>query len=189
MGTRKNGKEIAEGFWSLLRSWLRPHRGVSQERLPLYLGFFEFVHNIRRRGKALLGAVLFATRALGRLLKPSAGQVLLDGWLRSMVEAFAQARLEPLLEAPAHETHSGCPLPAIVHVVPASAKRSMLRVVSTSVIAGTEVFTVAPEDSALRPATFRLGSQIWQVTVTRPNRIRSDLPKTRSLIRALLSSD
>jgi len=23
-----------EGFWSLLRSWLRPHRGVSQERLP-----------------------------------------------------------------------------------------------------------------------------------------------------------
>jgi transposase-like protein len=26
-----------EGFWSLLRSWLRPHRGVSQEKLPLYL--------------------------------------------------------------------------------------------------------------------------------------------------------
>jgi transposase len=26
-----------EGFWSLLRSWLRPHRGISQERLPLYL--------------------------------------------------------------------------------------------------------------------------------------------------------
>ena len=34
-----------EGFWSLLRSWLRPHRGISQEKLPLYLGFFEFVHN------------------------------------------------------------------------------------------------------------------------------------------------
>ena len=47
-----------EGFWSLLRSWLRPHRGVSQERLPLYLGFFEFVHNVRRRGKALLHALL-----------------------------------------------------------------------------------------------------------------------------------
>jgi transposase-like protein len=29
-----------EGFWSLLRSWLRPHRGISQEKLPLYLGFF-----------------------------------------------------------------------------------------------------------------------------------------------------
>ena len=42
-----------EGFWSLLRSWLRPHRGISQEKLPLYLGFFEFVHNVRRRGKAL----------------------------------------------------------------------------------------------------------------------------------------
>lgn len=47
-----------EGFWSLLRSWLRPHRGISQERLPLYLGFFEFIHNVRRRGKALLGSLI-----------------------------------------------------------------------------------------------------------------------------------
>jgi transposase-like protein len=53
-----------EGFWSLLRSWLRPHRGISQEKLPLYLGFFEFVHNVRRRGKALLGALI------GLLVKP-----------------------------------------------------------------------------------------------------------------------
>lgn len=43
-----------EGFWSLLRSWLRPHRGISQEKLPTYLGFFEFVHNLRKRGSALL---------------------------------------------------------------------------------------------------------------------------------------
>jgi transposase-like protein len=54
-----------EGFWSLLRSWLRPHWGVSQEKLPLYLGFFEFVHNVRRRGKALLGTLV------GLLLKLS----------------------------------------------------------------------------------------------------------------------
>jgi transposase len=47
-----------EGFWSLLRSWLRPHRGISQEKLPLYLGFFEFIHNARKRGKALLSALL-----------------------------------------------------------------------------------------------------------------------------------
>jgi transposase len=47
-----------EGFWSLLRSWLRPHRGISQKKLPLYLGFFEFVHNVRRRRKALLGSLL-----------------------------------------------------------------------------------------------------------------------------------
>ena len=47
-----------EGFWSLLRSWLRPHRGISQEKLPLYLGSFEFVHNVRRRGKALLGSLI-----------------------------------------------------------------------------------------------------------------------------------
>jgi transposase len=38
----------AEGFWSLLRSWLRPHRGISQEKLPAYLGFFQLVHNARR---------------------------------------------------------------------------------------------------------------------------------------------
>jgi len=47
-----------EGFWSLLRSWLRPHRGISQEKLPLYLGFFEFVHNVRKRGKALMGSLI-----------------------------------------------------------------------------------------------------------------------------------
>jgi transposase-like protein len=43
-----------EGLWS----WLRPHRGISQEKLPLDLGFFEFVHNIRHSGKALLLSLL-----------------------------------------------------------------------------------------------------------------------------------
>jgi transposase-like protein len=47
-----------EGVWSLLRSWLRPHRGISQEKLPLYLAFFEFVHNVRKRGKALFASLL-----------------------------------------------------------------------------------------------------------------------------------
>ena len=47
-----------EGFWSLLRSWWRPHCGISQDKLPLYLGFFQFVHNARRRGKALLSALI-----------------------------------------------------------------------------------------------------------------------------------
>jgi len=47
-----------EGFWSLLRSWLRPHRGISQYHLPIYLGFFEFVHNVKKRGKALLNSLL-----------------------------------------------------------------------------------------------------------------------------------
>ena len=49
-----------EGLWSLLRSWLRPHRGISQGKLPDYLGFFQFVHNARRRGKALLSALIAA---------------------------------------------------------------------------------------------------------------------------------
>ena len=47
-----------EGVWSLLRSWLRPHRGISQEELPVYLGFFEFVHNARAIGNSLLEIML-----------------------------------------------------------------------------------------------------------------------------------
>jgi transposase-like protein len=47
-----------EGFWSLLRTWLKPHRGISQEKRPLYLGFFEFVHNVKKRGKALLASLI-----------------------------------------------------------------------------------------------------------------------------------
>ena len=47
-----------EGFWSLLRSWHRPHRGISQEKLPLYLALFQFVHNTRKRGKALLNSLV-----------------------------------------------------------------------------------------------------------------------------------
>ncbi len=43
-----------EGIWSLLRSWLRPHRGVSQEKLPFYVGFFEWIYNLRKRGKNAL---------------------------------------------------------------------------------------------------------------------------------------
>jgi len=47
-----------EGFWSLLRSWLRPHRGVSQNKLPFYIGAFEFFHNCKKRGKKLFGSIL-----------------------------------------------------------------------------------------------------------------------------------
>ena len=47
-----------EGFWSLLRSWLRPHRGISQENLPCYLAFFEFIHNAKKRGNALLNSLV-----------------------------------------------------------------------------------------------------------------------------------
>src|SRR5690242_10096673 len=49
-----------EGIWSLLRSWLRPHRCISQAKLSLYLVFFAFAHNARRPGKALLGALIAA---------------------------------------------------------------------------------------------------------------------------------
>jgi len=63
-GVRKPWRISTMAFLSparpLLRPWLRPHRGLSQEKLPLYLGFFQFVHNARRRGKALLGALVAA---------------------------------------------------------------------------------------------------------------------------------
>jgi transposase-like protein len=55
---RCEGCHRYQGFWSFLRSWLRPHRGISQEKLPLYLGFFQFVHNARIRGKCLLSFLL-----------------------------------------------------------------------------------------------------------------------------------
>lgn len=54
-----------EGVWSLLRSWLRPHRGISQEHLPEYIAFFELIHNLRQRGKALFSSLI------ARLILPS----------------------------------------------------------------------------------------------------------------------
>ena len=59
-GVREVHVNTIEGVWSLLRSWLRPHRGISQEKLPLYLGFVQLVHNARRRGGALLGSLIAA---------------------------------------------------------------------------------------------------------------------------------
>ena len=47
-----------EGFWSLLRSWLRPHRGISQAKLPYYLSFFQFIHNVKARGKKILSSLI-----------------------------------------------------------------------------------------------------------------------------------
>lgn len=49
-----------EGCWSLLRSWLRPHRGISQEQLPLYVAFFQFVHNARNHRKSLLESLILS---------------------------------------------------------------------------------------------------------------------------------
>ncbi|MBS3966725.1 MAG: transposase [Truepera sp.] len=49
-GVREAQVNTIEGFWLLLRSWLRPHRGISQEKLPLYLDFFEFVRSCARKG-------------------------------------------------------------------------------------------------------------------------------------------
>ena len=47
-----------EGIWALLRLWLRPHRGISQEKLPSYLAFFEAVYNCHQRGAYALQPML-----------------------------------------------------------------------------------------------------------------------------------
>jgi hypothetical protein len=76
--------------------------------------------------------------------------------------------------------------PVIAYVVPASFASSTLRVVSTSVVDGRKVEIVAPEDSGLRPARFTLGSDVWQVSVTLPNGVRSNRRQTRTLVGAIL---
>lgn len=57
-----SGKVEADEVYSLaitlLRSWLRLHRGISQEKLPFYLGLFEFVYNLKRRKKSLLNDLI-----------------------------------------------------------------------------------------------------------------------------------
>ena len=35
-----------------------PHRGVSQDKLPIYVKFFEFIHNCRKRGKSLISSLI-----------------------------------------------------------------------------------------------------------------------------------
>lgn len=47
-----------EDFRSLPCNWLRPHHGISQEKLPLHLGIFEFTHSLRKRGKVLLHSLV-----------------------------------------------------------------------------------------------------------------------------------
>jgi transposase len=82
----------AEGFWSLLRSWLRPHRGISQEKLPAYLGFFQLVHNARRRGKALLGTLIAGLEPIPVDIQSRAHHLLLFERRRADEQAGERSR-------------------------------------------------------------------------------------------------
>ena len=53
-----NSRPHPGGVLVAVAVWLRPHRGIPQETLPLYLGFFESVHNARARGKRPSGSSL-----------------------------------------------------------------------------------------------------------------------------------
>ncbi len=57
-GSREVHVYTIEGFCSLPRSWLHPHRGISPDKLPRYLGFLQFAHDARRRGKGLPAALV-----------------------------------------------------------------------------------------------------------------------------------
>ena len=57
-GSREVHVNTIEGIWSLLCLWLSVHRGISQEKLPSYIAFFQFVHNSRKRGEALFQTLL-----------------------------------------------------------------------------------------------------------------------------------
>src|SRR5262245_54783667 len=46
------------GLGSLRRRWRRLHRGIAQENRHVSLGCFEFVHNVRKRGKGVLPALI-----------------------------------------------------------------------------------------------------------------------------------
>ncbi len=47
-----------DDFWSLLHSCLKSHYDISQEKLSGCFEFFEYVHNVRKRGKAVLNSVV-----------------------------------------------------------------------------------------------------------------------------------
>ncbi|MCK7578076.1 MAG: hypothetical protein MZV65_21580 [Chromatiales bacterium] len=57
---------VSMKYTSILWKDFGPYRGLGyvlivdplQEKLPLYLAFFEFIHNAKRRGKAALGALM-----------------------------------------------------------------------------------------------------------------------------------
>ncbi len=56
-GFREVHVNTIKGFWSLSRSWLCPNRGGSREKLPLYLGLFESVHECSNAGEGFAGSV------------------------------------------------------------------------------------------------------------------------------------
>jgi transposase-like protein len=43
-----------ERCWSLLRSWLRTHRGMAQNMSPFYSAMFQFIYNCKKRGKKIV---------------------------------------------------------------------------------------------------------------------------------------
>ena len=60
-----------EGIWSLLRSHLAVHRGVSKVYLPLYVARFEFLHNRRRQNRwgQMVDLLVLGWQADGRGLR------------------------------------------------------------------------------------------------------------------------
>jgi transposase-like protein len=59
-----------EGCWSLLRPWIRSHRGINKQYLKIYVGLAEFLHNRR-----LISAWEQIKEMISQLLTPKACEV------------------------------------------------------------------------------------------------------------------
>lgn len=56
-GVREVHDNTMEGFWSGLRNFLRPFRGVSKHHLNQYVAVYQEMHNRKRATPAMLHAV------------------------------------------------------------------------------------------------------------------------------------
>lgn len=71
-----------EGLWSLLRSWLRPHRGISQDKLPAVPGLLRVRLQPQKARQTLvvLAAGSLAQKNPETHMEPSPGRFILSRW-------------------------------------------------------------------------------------------------------------
>lgn len=78
-GKYETHSNTQEGIWSLLRPWLRPHRGINKMYLPLYVAPCQFFYNRRKLTPAqqLRSVLSIATSRIGKIVTDLAKEKLL----------------------------------------------------------------------------------------------------------------
>lgn len=103
-----------EKFWPLLRSWQHPHQGISQDKLPLHLGFLQPVHDARRRGKTLLGTIVASLVAWRISRHPGTRQEPI-GYTASRNSAMRRSlRCDPTMSSPCANNQGQLTWPALL---------------------------------------------------------------------------